>query len=157
MIAPCTAISCSNVKLGFSGMGVSQHEIISCDNISSFEISPEISFLTVVRKGNSLDVSGNITGKIVYGYITVFDMGQSGQVSTRAGIRIPVSVNGGTPTVTPTLTVKPSISPTTPTTIQTKPVPKPTYTPLDVIPLIVGLIGVLWWRFDKRKKGGGDK
>lgn len=109
IISTASAISCSNVKISLSGSGQSGHEIISCDGISSYEISPELSFMNVVQTGNSLDVSGDITGKTAYGFITIYGATVPGQVAVRSGIRVPVIINSGTPT--PTITITKTLTP----------------------------------------------
>ncbi len=110
LVVPCSALTCSNVKLDLID---NQHAVITCDTIASYEAPL---FLTVIQNNNTLDVSGNGSGT---GYITIFDSVQNGQVSTRAGIRIPVAVTQKT-------------------------IPKVTYTPLGIEIIMISLCIGVW-------------
>jgi hypothetical protein len=133
IFTPVKGLNCDNVNIQVSG--VTLNDKIVCDNIGGYEVTG-INFVNVVQKNNTLELTGNIAGKIGYGYVTVFSATAPGQIAIKSGIRIPISINGGTPPTTAptttTTTIKPTsttIKPTrTPTTHQTTATPTATET-----------------------------
>src|SRR5665647_1514531 len=137
LCAPALGLTCSNIKIQESG--ASMNAKITCDSISNFEVSPELSFLTVIPSVNSIHISGNISGRDVTGYIRIYGQYSvsSGEVDIRDSIRVPVIINAvSTPTPTPTHIL------TKQTTIPTK----PTYTPIPAVIVLSSIAGAVLLR-----------
>jgi hypothetical protein len=105
LCAPAGALRCSNVKIQASG--ASLNDKISCDTITGFEVSPELSFLNVRQDGNDILLSGNIQGIDKTGFIRIYgkDESSGSQINIKTAMRVPVVINQGstpTPTATPT-------------------------------------------------------
>jgi len=166
LCAPALGLTCSNVKIQVSG--TSMNDKITCDSISDFEVSPELSFLTIIQSVNSIHISGDISGRNVTGFIRIYGQYSvsSGQFDIRDAIRVPVIINAGstpTPTPTHTLTIQTTIPTTThgttiPTTnpsqkpsatpwSSTTPTTKPTYTPIPAVIVTSSIAGaILLWK-----------
>jgi hypothetical protein len=139
LCAPAFGLTCSNDKIQASGAFM--NDKITCDSITDFEVSPELSFLTVKQSVNSIHISGNITGRDVTGYIRIYGQisASSGAFDIRDSVRVPVIINAGStppPALTPTLTIQ--------TTIPAK----PTYAPIHAVIIISSIAGaaLLWKR-----------
>ena len=141
LCTPVLGLTCSNIKIQVSG--ASMNDKITCDSISDFEVSPELSFLTVIQSINNIHISGNITGRNVTGYIQIYGQysASSGQIDIRDAIRVPVIINAGsTPTPIPNPIPKHTLTSTTPIT-------KSTYTPITAVIVISSIAGaVLLWK-----------
>jgi hypothetical protein len=137
LCAPALGLTCSNVKIQASG--ASMNDKITCDSISNFEVSPELSFLTVIPSINSIHISGNITGRDVTGYIRIYGQYSvsSGEVDIRDSIRVPVIINAGS---------KPTPTPTHILTLQTMVQTKQTYTPICAVLVIFSIAGAVLLR-----------
>jgi len=156
LCAPAGALSCSNVKIQASG--ASLNDKIICDNITAFETSPELQFLNISQTGNSVVITGNISGVNTTGYIRIFgDDIHGSQIDIKTAMRIPVVINAGS-TVIPTQNTHAPImqAPITdiPTPIQTSGQMIPIKT---VIIIIVGIVaamftGVIIWDEYRGKK-----